>query len=454
MAQQPHVIYQFMNSNVFSSWPAFWRRRVFLLRVQVNVGWVLELSRGPLLVLMAVGALVVFVLRRVSLTFGAAMAVLGVMLGLGLVVGIWRARLHWIGNESALARLDWMLGQHSRLSAAAQGVGAWPLPMELPQKAEAFSWKIVRAHSGWGGALLLGAAGLLIPLEQVKVRPTQLPPALVDAEALIKHLEQNVLLDAENIRLLKTQLEQLQKKDPAEWYSHTNLEAAAQLKSEVEAGARETAEQLAKAENALMNSGPGGEQGNAEQLNETLAALQNSKVGMNPAASESLRKLAQKNGGRMSEAEAAAAAAELRRARDAMQNGESKSQLANGSNTFGEAESEAGRGKEQGSSRAEGEPGTGQGDRREEQGKSRLTYSTKETRLQSLDFYELPEQDNRTPAPGEWLQDVRAVPTPAPVNQAGAGGAAAAQARVSGVVSTQRPLPPQDQQRLRRYFSP
>src|SRR5436309_11042405 len=105
---------------------SFWERRVWRAQVLLNSAWWIE-ALLPATFIASI-SFTVFVLagRReqispIALQIAGAIALLAALLSSFL-----RARRHFLSRSQVRAQLDQALSLHSRLSAAADGVGRWP----------------------------------------------------------------------------------------------------------------------------------------------------------------------------------------------------------------------------------------------------------------------------------------------------------------------------------------
>ena len=119
----------------------FWRRRARRTAGRHNFGCVLADFLPAALVASAVFACALLVVRQHGSAGWGPWIVYGASLALCAGVAGWRvARRGFFTVADALVRLEWHLGLHNRLSAAAAGVGTFPPPQTAPD-GYAFRWQ-------------------------------------------------------------------------------------------------------------------------------------------------------------------------------------------------------------------------------------------------------------------------------------------------------------------------
>jgi hypothetical protein len=339
--------------------------------------------------------------------------------------------------------MDERLGLHSRLCAAAEGVGDWPDP--VPGVERLWSWKSGRAFSGLGAWLFVCALLMLAPDKTKVVRavPTNRPPVVAEAESLLAAMESNEALEEEAVKELREELERMKGRDAKDWFSQGGLEAAAQLARELEQGGRELATQMERIQDALQDfaSGPSGEGERAvgERLSAALRAASGTKPGLDKGLEQMLKQLAE--GGAKS-----LSAREFREMQDRLSEALAKM-------------GECGLCRKTGSGRSsnQGERASGIGPSEDASSDTPLTFSPEVTRLEAGVLEALPaaQADGLGAVAGDVLREVRNAPQAEATGVAvgPAGGLSLLPNGGSGAAWRSRPVPPEEAQRLRRYFS-
>ena len=422
---------------------AFWRDAERRLRWRFVCARAVEVARRPLLVLAAVGVPVGLALRQAGVerwSVGGLVLVMGLVCWFRAVArlrkdGLWRAAL--------FPRMDERLGLHSRLCAAAEGVGAWPDP--VPEVERLWSWRAGRAFSGLGGWLFACALLALAPEKTQVVRavPTNRPPVVAEAEALLAAMESNEALEEEAVKELREELERMKGRDAKDWFSQGGLEAAAQLARELEQGGRELAAQMERIQDALQDfaSGPSGEgeRGVGERLSAALRAASGTKPGLDKGLEQMLKQLAE--GGVKS-----VSAREFK---------EMQNRLNEALTKMGEC----GLCRKTGSGRSshQGEGASGISPSEDAASDTPLTFSAEATRLEAGVLEALPsaQADGAGAVAGDILREVRNAPQAEATGGAfgPAGGVTFSPNAGVGAAWRSRPVPPEEAQRLRRYFS-
>jgi hypothetical protein len=428
--------------------PRPWSQLASTLRRRSNLAWILEASRLPLLAASLASAALTLLLRRAGVAPRPLAFLLGISLAAALALGVWRASRHWLSPSATLARLDALLQMHCRLSAAAEGAHPWPPFPASASRAILPRWNLPRALSAPLFALTLCTGSLLVTGDPVRppiqrALPSQLPPSLTEAEALLALLAKNETLAPNALQPLRDQLEQLKQRPVSDWYSHGSLESAAQLRDSVENTGRQLGESLLKLEDALQTA-PELTQKNHPALQSALEEMRGLQPGLNPELLNQFQQLAQNGRTALPSPQLQDLQRQLRedlqRLRSSgMCNTPLRSTLGN---SPGDCTSQESNGD------ASGGGGKGGGG-----GSSDLQFSKNRTDLQSAIPEALSSQDLTRALPGDTVRQHRAAPIPAadlsvpdapqapPPSNAGASPA-----------WRTRPLPPQETQRLKQFF--
>ncbi len=155
--------------------------------------------------------------------------------GLGLIAGVatagWRARGRFFTPGDALVRLEWHLGLHNRLSAAAAGVGDFPVPQAAPDGYQ-FHWRKILPPLA--GAALLVSAAALVPVSRRAATyiPAVAPVAWTQTAEWIDTLKKADAVEEPALEDLRERLEQLRQQPAQDWYSQSSLEAGDHLREQ------------------------------------------------------------------------------------------------------------------------------------------------------------------------------------------------------------------------------
>jgi hypothetical protein len=403
----------------------------------------MEALRVPLLVVAVVGVSVGLALRQAGVD---CWTVQGFVLVLGLSC-CWRAvaglRNDGFWREGLFPRMDERLGLHSRLCAAAEGVGLWPDP--VPGVDRLWSWRAGRAFSGLGAWLFVCAFLALAPEKRPLLRsvPANRPPVVTEAEQLLSALEANEALEKEALKEFREELERMKARDAKDWFSQGGMEAASQLNRELEQGGRQLAAQLERMQDALQDFGAsGGTEGSVaagERLSAALRALAGTKPGLDKGLEQMLRQVA----------------ASGTKSISAQEFKEMQERLSEALRKLGEC----GLCKSSGTGRsdAEGGRGSGTGPSEDAASDTPLSFSSERTRLDAGLLEALPSAaaDGAGAVAGDVFREIRKAPQ-AEVAGAAVGPAGGVNLSTNGggvAVWRSRPVPPEEAQRLRRYFS-
>lgn len=426
-----------------SSSEQFWREAERRLRRRFVWARGLEAVRVPLLVVSAMAVPMGFALRGGgvpgwqvgSLAFGA-----------GLFCVFWvflQSRGVALWCDGLFPRMDERLGLHAQLCAANQGVGGWPEPVAEVDRL--WRWDALRALSGVMAWLLACAILVLFPERHSVVRavPANRPPVVTEAEQLLSALEANEALEKEALKEFREELERMKARDAKDWFSQGGMEAASQLNRELEQGGRQLAAQLERMQDALQDFGAsGGTEGSVaagERLSAALRALAGTKPGLDKGLEQMLRQVA----------------ASGTKSISAQEFKEMQERLSEALRKLGEC----GLCKSSGTGRsdAEGGRGSGTGPSEDAASDTPLSFSSERTRLDAGLLEALPSAaaDGAGAVAGDVFREIRKAPQ-AEVAGAAVGPAGGVNLSTNGggvAVWRSRPVPPEEAQRLRRYFS-
>jgi hypothetical protein len=228
----------------------FWQRAVRRLSRRIHLAWWLE----HWLSLLVPGCLLASVII-LSLRFWRNLPLLPALIGLSsalllsALAAFFLARRRREPLAATRARLEDALSLHSRLSAAAAGIGPWPprrpdLPLPL-----SFLPGRPLAMAAFGAALL--AAALLIPVSRRPPDAPRLiepPSALQDVRTWIDEAKKNHAVSQDSTEQVEEKLAELLQRPAQNWYEHSTLEAADHLRDLTASDLQQLSQNLAQAE--------------------------------------------------------------------------------------------------------------------------------------------------------------------------------------------------------------
>ena len=264
--------------------PPGWARILRRTRLRVNAAaWLSEFLPGMFLLLIA-GAVVLIALRAARLPL-APFAPAIVLAAAALVVVSWRrARGAFWSDADARLRLESAQSLRSRLSAAAEGIAAWPQPpADAARRDDRFRWRLAPALVRPALGVLLLAAAALFPVRERETRPappTAQVPAWSEVEEWVETMAETGTPDPEALERFREELDELLARPPEERFSHASLEAADNLRDRVEQSIGAFAGQLANADRALSESLPNPAPPSPAALDAAAAALQEAVEGL------------------------------------------------------------------------------------------------------------------------------------------------------------------------------
>ncbi len=211
---------------------AFWRRQAALTAWRHNASRALAEFLPLGLGVSIVFACALLVVRQHG---GAGLRWCWFAYGAGLLaaglVAVWRSRRDFFNLGDALVRLEWHLGLHNRLSAAAAGVGDYPAPQPASDGLRVRWRKIVPPLAG--AAVLVGSAAWVpVSTTGAKFLPTAAPPAWTQTAGWIDALRKTESVQEPAVEDLRERLEQLQNQPARDWFSQSSLEAGDNLREQ------------------------------------------------------------------------------------------------------------------------------------------------------------------------------------------------------------------------------
>ena len=209
----------------------FWQRRAARTALQHNLGSLLR-AFLPLGVAASIAfACAVLILRRHGGVPAPAWIVYAGGLLLCLLAAGWRARRGFFTVADARVRLDWHLGLHNRLTAAAAGVGEFP---EVQPVTSPYTFRWDRIALPLAGAAAFVLAAILVPLGNAAstYKPTAQPVAWTQTTGWVDALQKQETVQDASLEDLRERLDQLRQQPAQDWYSHSSLEAGDNLRDQ------------------------------------------------------------------------------------------------------------------------------------------------------------------------------------------------------------------------------
>jgi len=229
--------------------------------------------------------------RILGLYFGAMVILALVALGLA-----WK---RFLSQRDGLLRLEEHLGLKNSLSAAQEGVIAWPPLPEASSLPYHFRWGNVATPVSASAILLI--IGCLIPVDKaqadVAIDNPEQPVAWEELDSWVEELEENEVIEQSALEELEQKLAELRQQPAEDWFTQSSLEAGENLRDQTQQDMQKLAEDMLKA-SALMDAmREGGMDPNsmeAKALEGALQkALQSMELGTTPLNSELMEQLKQ-----------------------------------------------------------------------------------------------------------------------------------------------------------------
>ncbi len=268
---------------------SFWRRRARWTALRHNFGRVLGVFLPVCLGVSAGFACVLLVARQNGVAGRSMWIVYGAALLACVGAATWYAgRKGFFTARDALVRLEWHLGLHNRLTAAAAGVGTFPPPQPAPD-GYAFRWQKILPPLA--GALVLVVAAAWVPIARpaaAEFVPETPPVALSQTAEWLDLLKKTDLVQEPALEDFHERLEQLRQQPARDWYSQSSLEAGDNLHGQTEQSLqalqrdlRTAASSLETMERVTEQTTPAEAKAIADHLQEALKGLELGNLPLN-----------------------------------------------------------------------------------------------------------------------------------------------------------------------------
>ncbi|MFM8497599.1 MAG: hypothetical protein ACKOEM_19070 [Planctomycetia bacterium] len=228
-----------------------WNRLTRVLRLQINAGWWLA---SWLPAVLGVGIVGTFALVWARWRDDTLVAPVWIAIGLGFVAAavaaLVVARSRFESVAGARIRLEDALGLHTRLSAAAAGVGPWPQRrLDLAGRwPVAWRWQRPVGMLALVGAMLSAAA--IVPVARARGPQRDVIERPHDADVVSRMNDQLRLhhtITEQSADEIDETLAALVERPRDRWYEHSSLEAAGTLREQVVADLEKLSRNLATA---------------------------------------------------------------------------------------------------------------------------------------------------------------------------------------------------------------
>lgn len=259
-----------------------WMRHAWWTAWGANFFWWLQRFLPLFLGLNLVSAVAVIYARQQDWAPGRIAAVYFAVLGVLGLIALGLAWKRFLNQRDGLLRLEEHLGLKNSLSAAREGVIAWPpLPAEssLPYQ---FRWGNVTTPISVSAILLI--LGSLIPVDRVEAHATVVSPdqpiAWEELESWVEELDENEVVEETALQELQQKLDELRKQPAESWFTQSSLEAGESLRDQTQQDMQKLAEEMLKTSALLDAMRQAGEQPFSQEAKALEAALQEALKGM------------------------------------------------------------------------------------------------------------------------------------------------------------------------------
>jgi hypothetical protein len=396
-----------MNSGSAASNRDHWLATAKGVSRKVNLAWWLETLSAPLLVAAIGGAVALLVVRRsfpdIELWMLAASAG-GMIAALALVCRA-RASRKFERPGQSLVRIEAAMRLRNSLSAASAGVAPWPPPVERIDAGLAWQWPRLLVPPL--GALMLLAAGMLIPITARSLNPPAAPEQPQAWKQLATELDQltkEEVVDEKYLEDTRKKLDELKSQEEEQWFSHSSLEATDSLKKSHRAEAERVERELGRAEKALANLEKNAGASNQaeknrlmEEFDQALQGLQNGAMKPNPALLEQMKQLDLKDMANLTPEQVEQLRENLKKHSEAMKNGKGEGEVEDWSDEL--LADEGGEGEGEGKGEGPGKGGVDRGP-----GHSPGVLGAEKDPLETGELTGLEAKDLSRASPGDLLE--------------------------------------------------
>jgi len=235
-----------------------WQTKARSTSRKINFGWWLQSFSLPVTVsaiLIAAGVLAARYYETLPRYSLVVISIVGLLCLAGFLCWL-LIRKKFESADESLVRLEDSLEMKNSLSAAKAGILPWPAePNTHPNAKKNLSWHLPRTLLPSLLSLLLIGASFFIPIgshaQHVATSPT--PDSLSDIESKLELLRDDEIVQEDYIEEMEEKVEEIKQQDPADWFSHSSLEAIDNLAENHNAAAKDLAKNLSDAERALQS---------------------------------------------------------------------------------------------------------------------------------------------------------------------------------------------------------
>lgn len=282
-----------------------WQAKAKQVARKINLAWWLETLSAPLLIAAILGAVGILLVRREVTQINPWLmtaAIAGGLIVLGL--GCWAWAMRKFEKPSAsLVRIEAAMRMRNSLSAATAGVAPWPAPVV---KVDAgITWQWPRLLVPPVGALVLLAAGLLVPVSAIGIHTAaapEEPQAWKQLSTDLERLTQEKIVDEKYLDDTRKKIEELKAQEEDQWFSHSSLEATDSLKKAHQSETERVARELGRANKAIgaleknaSGMTPAEKNRLMEEFDQALQGLQSGAMKPNAQLLEQMKQLDLKN---------------------------------------------------------------------------------------------------------------------------------------------------------------
>jgi hypothetical protein len=278
----------------------FWDAAARRLALRINLGWWLERCLPALIGITAAATCALLVWRwQGEANLRTFWIVLASVAALCVLITFFTVRRRFESAAQARVRLEDHLGLKTRLTSAAEGIGAWPERREITSRP--VTWKWQRPVIALALCALCLAAAALVPISRpmvAKERVIEKPSSLQQVDAWMEKLREEKIADERDLETLQGKMDEILQRPAENWYEHASLEAADHLRDQTGETLNNMAKNFAKAAGAMNQMGalqPGEKSDMADQAEEefrkAMEGLSSGSLKSSPSAMGELKNL-------------------------------------------------------------------------------------------------------------------------------------------------------------------
>ncbi len=248
-----------------------WTHHAQTLSKKLNIAWWIELLNLPITIMAIVVATAILLARYFEVLPAHTVTITSITIGVFLLCYVcWKfAQRRFETIDQSMVRIEDKMKLRNALSAAKAGVAPWP---EAPREVyTGVRWHWRRTLLPSLGSIIVIICAFFIPIGSYAETAlnTPSPDSRNRLEQALAELKNEEIVQDEYIEEMEKKIAELKDEDPAEWFSHSALEAVDNLTQSHESASKDMQRNMQNAERTLQNLQKHGEKMN-QQTKENL----------------------------------------------------------------------------------------------------------------------------------------------------------------------------------------